>query len=81
MARIAYNILDEDLLALFSYFFPELEIQQVGGEYVVPASDYQGYLDYFEAQLDILGDDTLWEYWDGIDYDYRIWSTETGTWV
>lgn len=81
MARIRYNILDDDLLALFAYFLPNVVIEQVGGQYVVPASAYQGYLDQIQALLEDDWDSEYWDRWDEIDTEVWIWSTETGRWV
>ena len=79
MSRIAYNILDPELIYLFDFFFPGVK-QELGGEWVVPASEYQGYLDTIQAALEEDYTNELWDYWDEIDEDVRIWSTEKNAW-
>ena len=81
MARLRYNILDEDLLLLFSIFLLDVEILELGGQWVIPASAYQGYLDQIQEELEADWDSQYWENWDNIGTEIWIWSTETGTWV
>lgn len=81
MARISYNVLDEDLLLLFRIFLPDVEILEVGGQFVVPASAYQGYLDQIQEELEGDWDSQYWDNWNQIDNEVWIWSTEAGRWV
>ena len=83
MARIEYNILDEELLALLEAFNMTDIIETVGGIMVVPSSMYDAYLDQIEQKLIALDDyeNPLWDTWSEIDNNTRVWSTDRGIWV
>lgn len=83
MAQIPYNILDDDLVALFGWM--GIDYETLAGQPAIQSSLYDAAYDTILAELENLAEDDplydeMWGYFDNIDTEIWIWSTEKEAW-